>query len=69
MIYTIKKISRATWQYLNQSLTPDIEQESVWKPTRFWYLYKIRLLETCWLQDAVLPSHEIRGQDEYRKGN
>ncbi|BAQ62595.1 hypothetical protein GM3708_3001 [Geminocystis sp. NIES-3708] len=67
MIYNVRKVSRAVWEYLNQSLIPSIEYESVWKPTRFWYLYKIRLLETCWLQDSFLPSHE--NQDEYRTGN
>jgi hypothetical protein len=67
MIYNVRKISHAVWEYVNQSVIPGIEYESVWKPTRFWYLYKIRLLEACWLQDSFLPSHE--NQDEYRTGN
>lgn len=67
MIYKVRKISHAMWQYVNQSLIPKIEDESVWKPTRFWYLYKIRLLEACWLQDSFLPCHD--NQDEYKTEN
>lgn len=64
-----RQIGRATWQYLNQSLVPHYGEESIWKPSRFWYIYKIRFLEACWSQACVIPSHEIRGQDEYRAGN
>lgn len=67
MMYNAKKISHALWQYLNQPVTPNIEQESVWKPSRFWYLYKIRLLEACWLQESFIPFHE--NQDEYKTEN
>jgi len=67
MMYNIRKISHAVWEYLNQSITPSIEEESVWKPSRFWYLYKVRLLEACWLQEPFIPLHE--SQDEYRTGN
>jgi len=45
MSYPVKKFIHALWQYLNQSVTPHPEQESVWKASRFWYLYKLRLLE------------------------
>ncbi|WP_040466841.1 hypothetical protein [Geminocystis herdmanii] len=67
MMYNAKKISHAVWQYLNQPVTPNIEQESVWKPSRFWYLYKIRLLEACWRQESFIPFHE--SQDEYKTEN
>lgn len=69
MMYNFRTTTHAIWSYLNQSVIPSEEVYSVWKPTRFWYLYKIRLLEKCWLQDSVIPDHEIRGQDEYRTGN
>ncbi len=64
----VKQIWLAMWQYFNQPVMFS-SQESVWKPSRFWYIYKIRFLEACWNQEAVIPSHEIRGQDEYRTGN
>ena len=64
----IRQIWRATWQYLNQPLTLD-GSESIWKPSRFWYIYKLKFLEACWEQHSVVPSHENRGQDEYRTGN
>lgn len=69
MSYPIKKFTHALWQYLNQSVTPHPRQESVWKPSRFWYLYKLRLLEASWLKEPYVPKHESRGQDEYRTGN
>lgn len=60
---------RATWQYLNQPLVSNYGSQSVWKPSRFWYVYKIQFLEACWYKATVIPSHENRGQDEYRAGN
>ncbi len=59
----------ALWQYLNQPLFPYHGLESIWKPSRFWYIYKIQFLEACWYKPSVIPSHENRGQDEYRTGN
>jgi hypothetical protein len=69
MNYKMKQFFHALWQYLNQSLTPNPEVESVWKPSRFWYLYKLKSLESSWQKEAYLPQHESRGQDEYRAGN
>lgn len=69
MLYGLRRISHALWSYVNQSITPSETQYSVWKPSRFWYLYKIKLLENCWLQQSYLPAHENQGKDEYRKGN
>jgi hypothetical protein len=68
MTRKIRQIWRASWQYLNQHIVPD-GSESIWKPSRFWYMYKLKFLETCWNQEPVVPSHENRGQDEYRTGN
>ncbi len=69
MVYKFKTISHAVWQYLNQNVTSNPEKDSVWKPTRFWYLYKLKSLEASWQQEAYCPHHENRGQDEYRTGN
>ncbi|AFZ54295.1 hypothetical protein WEU38_01830 [Cyanobacterium aponinum AL20118] len=69
MMYSFRRVTHAVWSYLNQSITPTEEEYSVWKPSRFWYIYKIRILEKCWLQKSFIPAHEIRGQDEYRAGN
>jgi hypothetical protein len=68
MNFKLQQLGLAVWQYLNQPILFS-NQESIWKPSRFWYIYKIRFLETCWYQEPVIPSHEIRGQDEYRTGN
>lgn len=56
MMYKIKQLFLATWQYLNQ---PIFEQQAqaVWKPSRFWYLYKIQLLERCLSADIGSQSH------------
>jgi len=55
----MKQIWFATWNYLNQ---PIFEQknQSVWKPSRFWYLYKIQLLEKCWQKPCYgkSPNHQ-----------
>lgn len=60
MTSRILKNWRVIWAYLNQPLISDYENESIWKPSRFWYIYKIKFLEACWQQTAVIPSHEIR---------
>lgn len=67
MMYNFRRVTHAIWSYLNQSLIPTEKEYSVWKPSQFWYLYKIRLLENCWLQKSFIPAHEISGQDEYHK--
>ena len=50
----IGRIWRPLWQYLNQPLG---HSQSVWKPSRFWYLYKIQLLETCWHKHSAHQRH------------
>lgn len=62
MNYKIKIFSHVIWQYLNQTVTPYSKHYSVWKPTRFWYLYKLKSLEASWEKDAYLPQHENRGK-------
>ncbi len=52
MVYRFKRVSHAIWQYLNQNVTPHPEKDSVWKPSRVWYVYKIRLLEASWQKKA-----------------
>ncbi len=49
-LWQIKHIGIATWTYLNQPLF-DVEKPMVWEMRRFWYLYKIQLLETCFHKD------------------
>lgn len=39
-------------QYFNQPIGKS-ERGAVWNPNRFWYLYKIELLEKCWLKEAA----------------
>lgn len=69
MIYKWRRLIHAIWAYLNQPITPNPEEKSVWKFKSFFYLYQIKLLESCWLQEPFIPNHEISGQDEYRTGN
>ncbi len=57
------------WAYLNQPITPDAEKKSEWKFKRFFYLYQLELLESCWLQESFEPNHENSGQDGYKTGN
>jgi hypothetical protein len=69
MIYKLRRITHAIWVYLNQSLNLTAQEQSEWKIKRFFYLYQIRLLESCWSQDAFEPNHESSGQDGYKTGN
>lgn len=39
-------------QYLNQPVG-HTDQHTVWNPNRFWYLYRINLLEKCWQKAAA----------------
>ena len=52
----MRQIWHPLWQYLNQSIF-DSQSQSVWHLRRFWYLYKIRLLERCWQKDSAAESH------------
>ncbi len=49
----MRKIWHPLWQYLNQSIF-NSQSQSVWHLRRFWYLYKIQLLEKCWHKDSAL---------------
>ena len=69
MIYKLLTMTHVVWDYLNQSVTPEPNQKSVWGFKKFFYLYQINLLETCWSQDSLTPHHEIIDQDEYPTGN
>ena len=45
----------ALCQYLNQPIL-DSNSQSIWQPKRFWYLYKIELLEKCWQKKCDFTS-------------
>ncbi|MGY6529444.1 MAG: hypothetical protein ACXITR_05895 [Cyanobacterium sp.] len=63
-------MSIALWQYLNQPLFCNDVQQSVWKPSRFWYLYKIKFLEACLSKEFFAEVHNPpSGHDEFRAGN
>ena len=69
MIYKLRRITHAVWEYLNQPVTHDEAKYSVWNFKRFSYLYQIKLLETCLSKDSFAPKQDSRGQDEYQTGN
>lgn len=50
----IRQITQPIWEYLNQ---PIFDPQSVWKPNRFWYVYKIHLLERCWQKESPSQNH------------
>ena len=52
----LRRVWLASWQYLNQPIF-DSQSQAVWKPSRFWYLYKIQFLERCWLKECTAKSH------------
>ncbi len=56
MMWKLRQISSALWQYLNQPLF-DLEGQSVWQPSRFFYLYTIQYLEACWEKDISSETH------------
>ncbi len=56
MMWKVKQVCHPVWQYLNQPLF-DPYYASVWRPQRFWYLYKIQLLETCLKKNLASKSH------------
>ncbi len=56
MLGKIQQFTNAFWQYLNQPIL-DCTHASVWRPSRFWYLYKIQHLENCWIKDCGSQTH------------
>ena len=69
MVYKLRRVTHAIWVYLNQPITFSQNSQSVWKFDRFFYLYKIRLLENCWRQDSFQSNHKNCGHDEYSTEN
>lgn len=53
----VRQVVDPFFQYLNQPIG-NSEQCAVWNPNRFWYLYKINLLEKCWLKAAASKSQK-----------
>ncbi len=51
----IRQIATPIVKYLNQPIASK-EVNAVWNPNRFWYLYKIELLENCWQKEAASKS-------------
>ncbi|MEB3309061.1 MAG: hypothetical protein VKJ02_02405 [Snowella sp.] len=47
MFWKIRQMGGVIWQYVNQPVFSP-RQDAIWKPSRFWYVYKIQLLENCW---------------------
>lgn len=56
MLWNLKHVGAAIWYYLNQPLCDEVVP-SVWEVNRFWYLYKIQHLESCWLREHSSESH------------
>ena len=44
------------WQFLNQPLFSSTTK-AVLNPRRFWYVYKIELLERCWDREYDSKGH------------
>ena len=57
MLTRVRQLIDPVFQYLNQPIGKS-EQCAVWNPNRFWYLYKINLLEKCWLKDPAVKSQK-----------
>ena len=51
-LWRFKQMGIAIWTYLNQPLC-DPNKPMVWEMRRFWYSYKIQLLEKCVLKDGT----------------
>lgn len=51
----IRQICHPLWQYLTQPVF-NAQTESVWNLHRFWYLYKIQLLQNCWSKECDTES-------------
>jgi hypothetical protein len=58
MISKPNKDSFPLWQFLNQPLF-DAQNPVVLHPQRFWHLYKVRHLESCWSR-AYRPEEHFR---------
>lgn len=55
MFLRVRQLVDPFFQYLNQPIGKS-EQNAVWSPNRFWYLYRIDLLEKCWHKKAAQKS-------------
>lgn len=56
MLGKVRRAWHPLWLYLNQPIF-DSYAKAVWTPNRFWYFYKIHLLEVCLLKDITSKSH------------
>ena len=57
MLIRVRQFMDPLFHYLNQPLGRS-EKCAVWNPNRFWSLYKIELLEKCWLKDPATKSQK-----------
>ncbi|MFW6358944.1 MAG: hypothetical protein ACOC0N_07010 [Chroococcales cyanobacterium] len=55
MASQLTRILLPIWQYLNQPLFTS-NHKVAFKPHRFWYLYRIQLLERCLSKDSESKS-------------
>ncbi|MEA5534314.1 hypothetical protein [Crocosphaera sp. XPORK-15E] len=55
-LWKFRHIGGAIWLYLNQPLF-NANSPTIWEVNRFWYLYKIQLLENCLHKDSTSQSH------------
>ena len=46
---------RFLWQYLNQPLF-SAQFKSIWNVNRFWNMYQVNFLESCWYKDTESAS-------------
>ncbi len=56
MFWKVRLMWHPCWRYLNQPVF-EKGKESVWRPSRFWYFYRIQLLESCLQKDIGSESH------------
>jgi hypothetical protein len=56
MLWKFRRLGNAVWQYLSQSLF-SAQSPALWRPSQFWYAYRIRILEACWLKKSAAQSH------------
>lgn len=56
MMWNLRHLSTALWQYLNQPLC-DVQAQPIWQLNRFWYIYQIQFLEACWQKDINSEKH------------
>ncbi len=55
-VWNCQQIAMATWKYLNQPLF-DSNKPMVGKISRFWYCYKISMLEKCLKINTISQRH------------